>query len=89
MSFPGAAEKPQGPIGRADMIQYFANHNQSVLGALNRSFEQWANLNGADCRECVQLAGLFSLGVDSVKSGELHQLVSCCLTSSGLVSIRA
>lgn len=53
------------------MIAYFANHRQSILGALNRCFEQWAGLNGVNCMQCVQLALLFSLGVDSVKSGML------------------
>lgn len=73
LPYTGAAEKPQGSIGREDMIEYFANHSQSILGALNRCFEQWANLKGVKCMECVQLALLFSLGVDSVKSGtHLH-----------------
>ena len=70
MSYTGAAERPQSTVGHADMIAYFANHQPEVLGRLDRCYGQWANLKVADCRECIQLADLFSRGVDSVKSGE-------------------
>lgn len=70
LSYSGATERPQGPVGRVEMIEYFAYHSQSILGRLNRCFEHWANLKGVRCKQCVQLAMLFSLGVDSVKSGK-------------------
>ena len=72
LPYTAASARPQGPIDRHDMIAHFANFSQSILGALARCYEQWANLKGPNCKECVQLAILFSLGVDSVKSGTWH-----------------
>ena len=69
MSYNAAAEKPHGTVGTADRIKYFANHQPGILGKLDKCYNQWANLKGVACRECVQLADLFSLGVDSVKTG--------------------
>lgn len=70
MSYSAAAEKPHGKVGTADRIKYFTNHQPSVLGKLDKCYQQWANLKGVACRECAQLADLFSFGVDSVKTGE-------------------
>lgn len=70
MSYSAAAEKPHGKVGTADRIKYFANHQPSVLGKLDKCYQQWANLKGVACTECAQLADLFSFGVDSVKTGE-------------------
>lgn len=44
------------------------NSNGLVLPAC-RAFLYWAELKGPSCPECVELALLFSRGVDSVKSG--------------------
>ena len=69
MSYNAAAEKPHGVVKTADRISYFANHQPGILGKLDKCYNQWANLKGVACRECVQLADLFSIGVDSVKTG--------------------
>ncbi|KAL3143108.1 hypothetical protein ABBQ38_003381 [Trebouxia sp. C0009 RCD-2024] len=69
MSYNAAAEKPHGTVTTADRIRYFANHQPGILGKLDKRYNQWANLKGVACRECVQLADLFSVGVDSVKTG--------------------
>lgn len=44
------------------------NSDGLVLTAC-RAFLHWAELKGPSCPECVELAQLFSQGVDSVKSG--------------------
>ena len=68
MSYNAAAAKPHGAVKTADRITYFANHQPGILGKLDKCYNQWANLKGVACRGFVQLADLFSVGVDSVKT---------------------
>lgn len=41
-----------------------------VVGRLNALYMRWADALGTDSQKCKEVSGLFSRGIDSVKTGE-------------------
>ena len=51
-----------------DLIEEFS-HSDSQMGRINNLYMKWADLKGANCSECRQLAEQFATSVDQAKHG--------------------
>jgi hypothetical protein len=61
------------PITQRMKIDYLSGMNKSsqTMGKIDRHFNEWADLKGAGCEECVELGKLFSRSVDASKTGDV------------------
>jgi RNA-dependent RNA polymerase len=60
----------EGTIGDQEIIQHFINHAKSDnLGRIAMMWLDHAAKSGANCDQCLKLAGLHSIAVDFPKSG--------------------
>jgi hypothetical protein len=68
-AYPESSAVPLKTFGKDKIIDEFVNSNPFIVGQVHTLYCKWADLKGVESKECETLSELFSVAIDSAKTG--------------------
>jgi hypothetical protein len=59
-SYPAAEAMEKKNITRQDIINNFVHYDLYLVGRLDACFKYWANINGVNSPQCIEISKLFA-----------------------------